>query len=137
MIDFIDDTIKEGLNVILYTDANQNVAIGKWSRQLRERGLVESLSIVTGEIDTAAHIRGSNKIDAVWVTSVLDARAASLCAFNFSAEDHRAFIVDIDVASILGDEHVTICTPETRKLTSSNVIAVQKNLAATHKKLQF
>ena len=124
MISFIEKSITKNYGIILCIDANENVKIGKWSVELRKLGLVESLTIVTTDPVPAIHIQGSKQIDTVWVTPNIEIRAASLCIFNFSTDNHLAFIVDIDITSILGDKYVPICSPSMRRLISSNEFAV-------------
>ena len=56
-VEFIEDSIKKGFCVVLCTDENKNVAIGKWSKKLRELVLVESLSLISDETVPETRVR--------------------------------------------------------------------------------
>ena len=55
----------------------------------------------------------------------------SITPFHFGVGDHRAYVVDFQMKSILGDLAIPMCTPNKRRLTRFFTIIVQRYLERT------
>jgi len=61
---------------------------------------------------------GRSPIDGVWMSANLHASAVSLCPASLSPGDHRATLVDIDLALLIGEPRLSIVRPKARCLNT-------------------
>ena len=80
--------------------------------------LREAIRLHTGTSPGATFFRGSRFIDGLWVSSDLDISNACVMPFGFGVGDHRAFILDIPLESLVGENPVKIVRPMSRRLNS-------------------
>ena len=83
----------------------------------------------TGELLPPTHSRGSTPIDAVFGTAGLECSAASLLPFNVGVGNHRVFIVDITLESILGNVFLRVF-PESSCLLNCKSDKIHKRYIA-------
>ena len=88
-------------------------------RLLKSIGLIEITSLFTLENLPNTFITGRFQINAVWLTPNLGPYASSIAPFFFGIRDHKVFIVDFQLESILKDEFVLITKSDMRPLISS------------------
>ena len=86
--------------------------------QTRRPDLRETIRLHTGASPGATFFRGSRPIDGLWVSSDLDISNACVMPFGFGVGDHRAFILDIPLESLVGENPVKILRPMSRRLNS-------------------
>jgi hypothetical protein len=72
----------------------------------------------TGTSPGATFIQGSKPIDGLWISSNLDISNACVMPFGYSIGNHRAFILDIQIESLVGVDSVKIVQPAGRQLNS-------------------
>jgi hypothetical protein len=72
----------------------------------------------TGTSPGATFFRGSKPIDGLWISSNLDIRNACVMPFGYGIGDHRAFILDIPIESLIGEDPVKIACLVGRRLNS-------------------
>jgi len=113
---FREDLVKQlkawreaGNELIVCLDANQNIyskVIGKELTNLN--GLISSevFGSFTGKMFGATNFnfRGSQPIDGVWATSGLTVVGACVMPVGFGVGDHRMFIVDFAMSSMMGND---------------------------------
>ena len=101
---FIAHSLSLGLEVILTIDANEHVVSGSLAKQLRRLGLAEAYcSKFAPKGGPASYFRGRHQIDGIWCSLNVIPTAVTLCPFHFGVEDHRAYIVDFRLTSMLGE----------------------------------
>ncbi len=103
----------DGDNIILMVDMNGNIRKEEISSFGISLGLQESIlsahPILLPPITFKRGNRvGKSLIDGVWMPANLHASAVSLCPFSLSPGDHHATIVDIDLALLIGELHLSI-----------------------------
>ena len=60
---------------------------------------------------------GTKPIDGIWVSQDLPVAFSSWCSFAMSPGDHRAGVIDLDLAALIGEPHQTIIWPKACQLT--------------------
>jgi hypothetical protein len=119
---------------------NENVYSGAILTALAREDLrmTEICYWTTGEHLPPTHSRGSTPIDAVFGTAGLVCSAASLLPYNVGVGNHRVFIVDITLESILGDVFPRVIPASSRLLNcksskiKNSYIAVLNQLSNRH-----
>lgn len=86
---------QDNFSIAVALDANENMRSRKIARMFRSLGLIETITSITSDAPPGSHIRGSQKIDGIWVSAGIAVKAASFCPFNFGTGDHRIIIVDL------------------------------------------
>ena len=107
--------MKEGHEIILMADANDNVkssAIRSWATKI---GLGEAVSKTTSK-DIPTHQRGSKPIDDISLSHSPTASKAGYLPFGEFQSDHRALWVDIHQDLLLGFKLPPIISPNARRL---------------------
>jgi len=66
------------------------------------------------------HWESRSPIDGVWMSANLHASAVSLCPFSLSPGDHRAALLDIDLALLIGEPRLSIVRPNADDSTRSS-----------------
>ncbi len=110
-----------GDKIILFMDHNKHVIEGNLGKALADRDgldLWEAVLLHTGNSPGATFVRGSKPIDGIWISSDIDISNACVMPFGYGVGDHRAFILDIPIESLVGINPVKIVRPASRKLNS-------------------
>ncbi len=110
-----------GERIILFLDHNEHVIDGSLGKALANKegpDLREAIRVHTGASPGATFFRGSRPIDGLWVSSELEISNACIMPFGFGVGDHRAFILDIPLESLVGVNPVKIVRPVSRRLNS-------------------
>ena len=82
--------------------------------ELREAILHHS----TGSSPGTTFFRGSNPINRLWVSDDVDISNACVMPFGYGIGDHRAYILDIPLESLVGENPIKIVRPAGRRLNS-------------------
>jgi hypothetical protein len=107
--------------IILFMDHNEHVINGPLGRELADKeglDLHEAIVQHTGARPGATFFCGSRPIDRIWVSSNLEISNACVIPFGYGIGDHRAFILDIPIESLVGISPVKIVQPAGRRLNS-------------------
>ena len=102
-------------------DHNEHVYNGMLGKALSDReglNLREVILDITGVQTGATFFRGSHPIDGLWASADLDISNACVMPFGYGVGDHRAFILDIPLESLVGINPVRIVRPASRRLNS-------------------
>jgi hypothetical protein len=102
-------------------DQNEHVYNGPHGKALNDReGLNFSKVILkcTWLQTGATFYRGSKPIDGLWVSSNLDISNACVMPFGYGIGDHHAFVLDIPLESLVGENPAKIVWPASRRLNS-------------------
>jgi hypothetical protein len=111
----------DGDRIVLFMDHNEHTTKGALGKALADKGGLDMREAVlhhTGAHPGATYFRGSKPIDGLWTTSDLDVSNACVMPFGYGVGDHRAFIVDIPIESLVGINPVKIVRPTGRRLNS-------------------
>ncbi len=90
---------------MLCMDHNENVYDGALGKALSDRdglNLNEVILTHTGSRTGTTFFQGSMPIDGLWASSDLDISNACVMPFGYRVGDHRAFILDIPLVSLVG-----------------------------------
>ena len=110
-----------GERIVLFMDHNKHVYDGMLSKALSDReglNLREVILDITGVQTGAMFFCGSHPIDGLWALVDLDISNACVMPFGYRVGDHRAFILDILLESLVGINPVRIVRPASRRLNS-------------------
>ena len=110
-----------GERLVLFMDHNEHVYDGTLGKMLGDReglNLREVILDKTGVQTGATFFRGSQPIDGLWASSDLVISNACVMPFGYGVGDHRAFILDIPLESLIGINPVRIVRPASRRLNS-------------------
>jgi len=102
-------------------DANDHVYTSRLGKALTDNSgldLTESILSTTGQRLSATHFRGSCPIDAVWATPDLEILNACAMPIGYGIGDHRPFIIDFRMASLVGRQPQPIKRPTARRLNT-------------------
>ena len=102
-------------------DHNEHVYDGMLGKALSDReglNLREVILETTGVQTGATFFRGSHPIDGLWASADLDISNACVMPFGYGVGDHRAFILDIPLESLVGINPMRISRPASRRLNS-------------------
>jgi hypothetical protein len=98
-------------------DHDKHVIEGNLGKALADRDgldLREAALQHTGNSPGATFFRGSKPIDSIWISSDIDISNACMMPFGYGVGDHRAFILDIPIKSLVGINPVKIVCPASR-----------------------
>jgi hypothetical protein len=104
----------EGERVELFMDHNEHVYDGALGKVLSDReGLSLSKVILkhTWSQTGTTFFRGSKPIDGLWASSNLDISYACVMPFGYGIGDYCAFVLDIPLESLVGENPVKIVHP--------------------------
>jgi hypothetical protein len=107
--------------IILFMDHNKHVINGPLGRDLADKegpDLREAILHHTGASPGTTFFRGSRPIDGLWISSNLDISNTCVMPFSYGIGNHRAFILDIPIESLVGVDPVKIVHPANRRLNS-------------------
>jgi hypothetical protein len=111
----------EGDRIIIFMDHNEHVynrALRKTLSDSEGLNFQEVILQHTGTKTGATFFRGSKPIDGLWASSNLEISNPCIMPFGYSVEDHRAFILDITLELLIGENPTKIVCPVSRKLNS-------------------
>ncbi len=117
----IDKWRRAGERIILFMDHNKHVYDRMLGKALSNReGLnLQEVILKQTRIPTGAtFFRGSHPIDGLWALDDLDISNACVMPFGYGVGNHRAFILDIPLESLIGVNPVRIVRPASRRLNS-------------------
>ena len=109
-----------GDNVILFIDANENLATGPITKLLRAIHMHDVIGIRTGLPGPATHAAGKNQIDGVFATPNINITGARFLPLWTGIGDHRAILIDIAQDSLYGETLPKIVKPSCRRLQCYN-----------------
>ena len=92
-------------------DHNEHMINGLLGKALADKEGLDLQEVTvqhTGASPGAIFFRGSKPIDGLWISSNLDIINACVMPFGYSIGDHRAFILDIPIKSLVGVNPVKI-----------------------------
>ncbi len=110
-----------GERIVLFMDHNEHVYINALGKALSDReGLNLSKVILkhTGSRTGAAYFRGSKPINGLWASSNLDISNACVMSFGYRIGDNCAFVLNIPLESLVGENLVKIVQPASCRLNS-------------------
>jgi hypothetical protein len=103
-----------GDKIILFMDHNKHMTEGALGKALGVRDgldLHEAIIHHTGKSPGATFFRGSKPIGGLWVSGNIDISNACVMPFGYGVGDHRAYILDIPIESLVGIDPVKIVQP--------------------------
>ncbi len=94
-----------GDEIVLMCDLNENVYSGPIASSLLSDDfrMPKVCLKTTGVVLPPTHLRGSMSIEGVFTTTGLDCLAVTLLPSQTGVGDHRVFLLDFTLSSILGD----------------------------------
>jgi hypothetical protein len=107
----------KGDRIILFMDHNEHVINGQLGKALADKDgpdLQEAIMQHTGTSLGVTFFRGSKLIDGLWVSNDLDISNACVMPFGNGLGDHRAFILNISIESLVGEDSIKIVRPAGR-----------------------
>ncbi len=102
-------------------DHNEHVTNGPLGKELRDKNgldMREAIIQHTGASPGATFFCGSKPIDGMWILGNLDIINACVMPFGYGVGDHRAFVLDIPLESMIGIDPVKSVRPVGRRLNS-------------------
>jgi hypothetical protein len=102
-------------------DHNKHVYDGMLGKTLSNRDGLKLQEVIlkqTGAPTGATFFQGSQSIDGLWALDDLDISNACIMPFGYGVGDHRAFVPDIPLQSLVGVNPVRIVRPASRCLNS-------------------
>ncbi len=102
-------------------DHNEHTIDGHLGKALANKDgpdLSKAIKLHTGASPGATFFQGLRPIDVLWVSKDLDISNACVMPFGFGMGNHRAFILDIPLESLVGANPVNIIKPVSRCLNS-------------------
>jgi len=111
----------DGDSIILMADMNGDIRKEEISSCITNLGLQESILVAHPTLLPPITFKrgnweGRSPIDGVWMSTNLHASAVSLCPFSLSPGNHQAALLDIDLALLIGEPHLSIVRPKARQL---------------------
>ncbi len=102
-------------------DHNEHTYNGPLGRVLADTeglGLQEAVLRHTGKRTGATFFRESKPINGLWVTSNSDIANVCMMPFGYGIGDHRMFVLDITMESLVGKNPTKVVRPASRWLNS-------------------
>jgi hypothetical protein len=121
LIKLIQQWHADGDRIVLFMHYNEHTIDGHLGKALADTDgpdLCKAIKLHTGTSPGATFFWGSWPIDGLWVFKDLDISNACVMPFGFGVGDHRAFILDIPLKSLVGANPVKIVRPVSRRLNS-------------------
>jgi hypothetical protein len=94
-----------GDRIIFFMDHNKHVINGLLGKALADKeglDLWEAIAQHTGTSPGATFFQGSKPINGLWISSNLDISNACMMPFGNGIDNHRTFILNIQIESIVG-----------------------------------
>ncbi len=111
----------KGDRIILFMVHNEHTYDGPLGRALLDPGglaLQEAVLQHTGRRTGATFFQGSKPINGLWVTSNIEVVNACVMAFGYGIEDHRMFVLNITMESLVGKNPTKVVHPVSCQLNS-------------------
>ena len=110
-----------GENIVLFTDANSDVYKGILATRLLKSDIrmTERCKDILGHESPNSHFRGSLPISGIFSTSGVNCVNVFQSAHGAGIGDHRLFVMDIDLASMIGEDFPKLVRLPGRKLQAS------------------
>ncbi len=92
-------------------DANEDIHKKSIGRTLTDReglSMVEAIRELTEKKIGLTFFRGSKPIDEIWTTTDVIATHACIVPTRFGVGDHRLFVIDMQAASLIGEEPLKV-----------------------------
>jgi hypothetical protein len=105
---------ESGDKIILFMDHNEHVINRPLGKELGNRNgldLQEAVVQHTGTSPGATFFRGSKPIDGIWISNNLDISNACVMPFGYGVGNHRAFVLNVPLESLIGMDPVKIVQP--------------------------
>ena len=109
----------KGDKIILFIDANENIAKGKMRQLLKKHNMRDLVQSYTGQPGPATFHAGTNQIDGCFGTPDVDCHHAEFLPLNSIMGDHRGIIIDIPEQVLYGEQKLKIARPQGRRLQCS------------------
>ena len=112
---------QQGDRLIVCLDANEDIykkSIGKALTSPSGLAMTEVVGAFTGKRLGATHFRGSKPIDGIWATSDVTIASACVMPVGYGIGDHRLFVVDVLVNSLIGIDPIRVVRPQARRLNT-------------------
>ena len=112
---------EKGDRLIVCLDANEDVywkSLGKALTSTEGLAMTEVVGAHTGKKLGATYFRGSKPIDAIWATSDVSIASACVMPVGFGIGDHRLFVVDVLINSLVGIDPIRVVRPQARRLNT-------------------
>ena len=111
-----------GENVLLFVDANSDVYDGILAKALNadDINMREVCREILGRKSPNSHHSGSLPITGIFATSGLACSHVLQSGHNFGIGDHRLFVLDVNLASLVGHEFKKLVRLPGRKLQTSS-----------------
>jgi hypothetical protein len=100
-----------GDRIILFMDHNKHVVKGQLGKVLADKeglDLQEAIVQHTGTSPGTTFFQGSRPINGLWISSKLDISNTCMMPFGCGIGNHRAFILDTPIKSLVGIDPVKI-----------------------------
>jgi hypothetical protein len=110
-----------GDRIILFVDHNKHMYNGPLGTALANTSglaLKEAILQHTGKRTGATFFRGSKPIDGLWVSSKIKIANVCVMPFGYGVGNHRMFVLDITLKSLIGKRPTKIVRPASRRLNS-------------------
>lgn len=111
----------EGDRLFVCMDANENIykkEIGTLLTDPTGLNMTEVVGAYTGKKIGATFFRGSSPIDGAWATNDLSIVGACVMPVGFGVGDHRVFVIDVRMSSMIGAAPPKIIRPVARRLNN-------------------
>ena len=105
-----------GDKIILFIDANENLARGKIYQLLKKHKMRDLVESHTGQAGPITFHSGSYQIDGCFVTQDIDCHHAEFLPLWSIMGDHRGIIIDIPEQVLYGEQKLTIARSQARRL---------------------
>jgi hypothetical protein len=127
--------IAAGEQVLLFTDANSDVYRGILATRLASDDIrmTEQCREILGSESPASHSTGSNPITGIFATSGIDCKHVLQSAHKAGMGDHRFFVIDVDLSTMIGKDFPQLVRYEGRKLQSKKHRARKAYNKSLHK----
>ena len=119
----------EGDRIILAMDANEHIYDKSLGKELTDAAGLDMSEVVgefTGEKIGATFFRGTKPIDAVWATKDITVAGACVMPVGYGIGDHRLFVVDFLVSTLIGTAPIRAKRPKARRLNTKMPAGVDK-----------
>jgi hypothetical protein len=104
--------------LVLCLDANENIYRAEHGQQLMDLQMREVVGNFTSKQLGATFFRGSEPINVIWATSNLEVAHACVMLVGYGVGDHRLFVVDFAMASMVGKCPPKIVQPALHRLNT-------------------
>ena len=137
LINQLSKWIKAKERLIIFLDANENLAKGPLSKAFAKIGLRDLVHDRTNQPGPHTWFNGKHQIDGVFATVEIDCVGARFLPFWVGIGDHRALVVDIPQQILYGEQLLRIVRPQGRKLQCNKEEVKEKYLQNVKRQTQL